>query len=125
MLVFKVACTLTRTGQVETGVHVFELLLEDFPTKNITLTYADGATERWDLNSAPLCSLKLQFSVEGKKSSWNQKKGEKKLETRRSLCLVSVSQSFLRSSAARLIAPCPSSCLRRLLTAASFTPPWA
>ncbi|CAF92912.1 unnamed protein product, partial [Tetraodon nigroviridis] len=57
-------CTLTRTGQVEAGVHVFELMLEDFPATNITLSYADGTRERRDLSSAPLCRVKLQFSVE-------------------------------------------------------------
>lgn len=59
------------TGQVATGVHVFELMLEDFPTKNITLTHADGTTEhRTALNtsSGPLCRVKLQFPVEGEKS---------------------------------------------------------
>lgn len=125
MLVFKVACTLTRTGRVETGVHVFEVMLEDFPTRNITLTYVDGAMERRDLSSAPLCRVKLQFSVEGRRTCWDRKTGEKKLERTTSLCLVSVSQSFLRSSAVRLIAPCRCSCLRLLLTAAFFTPPWA
>lgn len=59
---------LTRTGQVQTGVHAFEVILEDFPTTNITLTHADGTTERRDaLSSAPLCRVKLQFSVEGEK----------------------------------------------------------
>lgn len=65
---------LTRTGQVETGVHVFEVMLEDFPTKNITLTYANGTKERRDLSSAPLCRVKLQFSVEGEKSCSTPKK---------------------------------------------------
>lgn len=78
MLVFKAACTLTRRGQVQTGVHVFELMLEDFPTRNITLTYANGTTGRWNLSSAPLCSLKLQFSLEGEKSCSHQKKGKKR-----------------------------------------------
>lgn len=68
MLLFKATCTLTRTGRVEAGVHVFEVMLEDFPTRNITLTYADGATERRDLSSAPLCRVKLQFSVEGERT---------------------------------------------------------
>ncbi|TWW67595.1 uncharacterized protein LOC130514772 [Takifugu flavidus] len=60
-------CTLTRTGQVETGVHVFELMLEDFPSKNITLSHADGTTEQrtaLNMSSEPLCRVKLQFSVE-------------------------------------------------------------
>ncbi|GAA6222947.1 uncharacterized protein LOC108894180 isoform X2 [Lates japonicus] len=58
-------CTLTSSGQVSVGVHVFELLLEDFSTKNITLTYADGTSVfRENMNSPPLCRVKLQFSVE-------------------------------------------------------------
>ncbi len=66
---FQTACTLTSTGQVDVGVHVFELMLEDFSTKNITLTYADGTStfqEPSDTNSSPLCKVKLQFSVESK-----------------------------------------------------------
>ncbi|KAI3377081.1 hypothetical protein L3Q82_000053 [Scortum barcoo] len=62
------ACTLTSTGQISVGVHVFELMLEDFPTKNITLTYADGRStfrEASNTNSpSALCRVKLQFSVE-------------------------------------------------------------
>ncbi|KAM9367046.1 uncharacterized protein ABDE67_006183 [Symphorus nematophorus] len=61
------SCTLKTTGQVGTGVHVFELMLEDFSTKNITLTYADGTSqfrEPSDLNSPPLCKVRLQFSME-------------------------------------------------------------
>ncbi|XP_040890553.1 uncharacterized protein LOC121179666 [Toxotes jaculatrix] len=60
-------CALTSTGQVDVGVQVFELMLEDFSTKNITLTYADGTSafrEASDMNAPPLCKVKLQFSVE-------------------------------------------------------------
>ncbi|XP_039993647.1 uncharacterized protein LOC120795639 [Xiphias gladius] len=63
----KATCTLTSTGQVDPGVRVFELMLEDFPTQDITLTYADGTSafrEAFDVNSPPLCKVKLQFSVE-------------------------------------------------------------
>ncbi|XP_037835879.1 uncharacterized protein LOC108250990 isoform X2 [Kryptolebias marmoratus] len=63
----KSACTLTSTGRIQTGVHVLELMLEDFPTKNITLTYADGTSmsrAASDLSSPPLCKTKLQFSME-------------------------------------------------------------
>ncbi|KAF3686761.1 CUB and zona pellucida-like domain-containing protein 1 [Channa argus] len=62
----EVGCTLTSTGQVSTGVHVFELILEDFPTQNITLTYTDGTSaflEAFEF-STPLCKVKLQFAVE-------------------------------------------------------------
>ncbi|XP_071345849.1 zona pellucida sperm-binding protein 2-like [Trachinotus anak] len=61
------SCTLTSTGQVDTGVQVFEVMLEDFSTTNITLTYADGTSvlrEASNTSLPPLCKLKLQFSVE-------------------------------------------------------------
>ncbi|AWP01051.1 putative deleted in malignant brain tumors 1 protein-like [Scophthalmus maximus] len=61
------ACSLTREGDVDVGVHVFELMLQDFPAKNITLTYADGSSVFRDASAAnpsPLCKVKLQFSVE-------------------------------------------------------------
>nr|XP_046253195.1 uncharacterized protein LOC124063507 [Scatophagus argus] len=61
------ACKLTSTSQVKVGVHMFELMLEDFPTRNITLTYADGTSafrEASNMNASPLCKVKLQFSVE-------------------------------------------------------------
>ncbi|XP_034534932.1 uncharacterized protein LOC117809478 [Notolabrus celidotus] len=60
-------CTLKSSGQVGVGVHVFELMLEDFPSKNITLTYADGSTVFQDVNNkdrSPLCKVKLQFAME-------------------------------------------------------------
>ncbi|XP_078111627.1 uncharacterized protein LOC144521141 [Sander vitreus] len=60
-------CTLKTTGQVDIGVHVFELMLEDSSRKNITLTYADGTSafrKASDINSPPLCKVKLQFSME-------------------------------------------------------------
>ncbi|XP_047436360.1 uncharacterized protein LOC125005227 [Mugil cephalus] len=61
----KTACTLIRTGEVQTGVHVFELMLEDFSTQNITVTYADGTTVfRTSSDTSPLCRVKLQFSLE-------------------------------------------------------------
>lgn len=62
-------CTLTSTGQVGIGVHVFEMMLGDYPTTNITLTYADGSSvyrEASNMNSPPLCKVMLQFSVESK-----------------------------------------------------------
>lgn len=61
------SCTLKISGQVGVGVHVFEMMLEDFPTKNITLTYADGTSEyreALNMTSPPLCKVKLQFTVE-------------------------------------------------------------
>ncbi|XP_027136823.1 uncharacterized protein LOC109142424 isoform X1 [Larimichthys crocea] len=61
------SCTLTSTGQVVVGVHVFEVMLEDFPTKNVTMTYADGSSEHREASNTtlpPLCKVKLQFSME-------------------------------------------------------------
>ncbi|KAM7405642.1 hypothetical protein PAMP_000076 [Pampus punctatissimus] len=63
----KTTCTLSSTGQLDVGVHVFEVILEDFPTKSINLIYADGTSVVWDSSdttSSPLCSIKLQFSLE-------------------------------------------------------------
>lgn len=57
------------SGQVQVGVHVFEVMLEDFPTKNITLTFANGAQqvlEASNMTGSPLCRVKLQFSVQSK-----------------------------------------------------------
>lgn len=62
-------CSLTTTGQVATGVHVFEVILQDFPSKNITMTYADGTSvfrKASDMTLPPLCKVKLQFSLESK-----------------------------------------------------------
>ncbi|XP_059202401.1 uncharacterized protein LOC131981894 [Centropristis striata] len=61
------SCTLAAAGQVAVGVHVLELTLEDFPSKNVTLTYADGTSvlrEASDMNAPSLCKVKLQFSLE-------------------------------------------------------------
>ncbi|XP_041835172.1 uncharacterized protein LOC121635843 [Melanotaenia boesemani] len=63
----KKTCTLSRSGQIQTGIHVFELMMEDFSTRNITLTYTDGTSvfrDASDRNSPPLCKVKLQFSME-------------------------------------------------------------
>ncbi|XP_069383924.1 uncharacterized protein [Paralichthys olivaceus] len=63
----KAACTLTRAGNISVGVQVFELMLEDFPSGNITVTYADGSSVVHNVSavkSSPLCKVKLQFSVQ-------------------------------------------------------------
>ncbi|XP_024118952.1 uncharacterized protein LOC112140283 [Oryzias melastigma] len=58
-------CTLESDGQVQAGVHVFEVMVEDFPSKNITLTYRDGTSAlRAGSDSTPLCRVKLQFVIE-------------------------------------------------------------
>lgn len=47
-------------------MHVFEVMVEDFPSKNITLTYRDGTSAlRAGSDSTPLCRVKLQFVIEG------------------------------------------------------------
>lgn len=61
------ACTLTKTGSITTGVHLFVLTMEDVTTKNITMTYADKTTayrKESDTSLPPLCKVKVQFSVE-------------------------------------------------------------
>lgn len=60
------SCTLMSTGQVPVGVYVFEVILEDFPTKNVTVTYNNGEKELFSMTSSPLCKVTLQFSVESK-----------------------------------------------------------
>lgn len=59
---------MTSTGQVAVGVHVFDVMLKDFSRENLTLTYPDGHSV--DVNafnySSPLCTVKVQFSVESK-----------------------------------------------------------
>ncbi|XP_070821654.1 uncharacterized protein [Chaetodon trifascialis] len=59
-------CTLMSTGEVDVGLHVFEIEVEDFPAESINLTYKDGASEVWEPSdmSPPLCKLSLQFTLE-------------------------------------------------------------
>lgn len=60
-------CMLIKDGDISVGAHVFELMLEDFPTRNITLSYQDGISVFRDVSDAnlkPLCRVKLQFSLE-------------------------------------------------------------
>lgn len=60
---------LTSTGEVAVGVHVFEIMLEDYPTETINLTYRNGTSEIWDASdsaAASLCKLTLQFSLDSK-----------------------------------------------------------
>ncbi|XP_068506585.1 uncharacterized protein [Syngnathus scovelli] len=60
-------CTLEKTGHVRDGVYVFEIMLMDFPTQRISLSYANGTSTYWekaDENASPLCKLKLQFLLE-------------------------------------------------------------
>ncbi|KAG9334526.1 hypothetical protein JZ751_007525 [Albula glossodonta] len=65
-------CALQMHGTPGLGVHVFELVLEDYPVQPITLSYRDGSfTPRSPLNLSlsdshlmPLSQLPLQFAVE-------------------------------------------------------------
>nr|XP_057933858.1 uncharacterized protein LOC131132337 [Doryrhamphus excisus] len=60
-------CTLHKTGEVGVGVYVFEVMLEDFPTKNVNLSYANGTSTYRDAHngSSPhLCSVEVQFLLE-------------------------------------------------------------
>ncbi|XP_051919860.1 uncharacterized protein LOC127599722 isoform X1 [Hippocampus zosterae] len=60
-------CALEKTGHVSEGVYVFEVMLQDFPTKRISLSNGNGTLKYWetsDENASPLCKLKLQFLLE-------------------------------------------------------------
>ncbi|KAI7802151.1 uncharacterized protein LOC130562808 [Triplophysa rosa] len=65
------SCTLHRTGSLDVGLHVFELMLEDYPVSEITVTNSDGVSSVKDafnltVNSNPtaLGQVPLQFAVE-------------------------------------------------------------
>ncbi|CAN9506617.1 unnamed protein product [Ophioblennius macclurei] len=55
------SCTISSSGEVQTGVHVMEVMLEDFPVNNLTVSYQDGSSVSTPL---PLCRVKLQFAVQ-------------------------------------------------------------
>ncbi|KAK6473025.1 hypothetical protein HHUSO_G27676 [Huso huso] len=61
------ACILSFSGSSSSGVHMFELVLEDFPRQNTTLKYHDGtSTVKYPLSqdaSDPLSKIPLQFLV--------------------------------------------------------------
>ncbi|XP_057707332.1 uncharacterized protein LOC130925722 [Corythoichthys intestinalis] len=60
-------CTLEKTGYISDGVYVFEVMLKDFPTQKISLSYANGKLTNWENmneNVSPLCQIKLQFLLE-------------------------------------------------------------
>ncbi|XP_041073764.1 uncharacterized protein LOC121294267 [Polyodon spathula] len=61
------ACSLSFSGSSSPGVHVFELVLEDFPRQNTTLKYNDGtSTVKYPVSlnaSDPLSKIPLQFLV--------------------------------------------------------------
>ncbi|KAJ8251999.1 hypothetical protein COCON_G00213110 [Conger conger] len=56
-------CTLQLNKTTSVGVHVYKLVVEDFPAEAITLSYSDGTSSaRNPLD--PLSQLPLQFAVE-------------------------------------------------------------
>ncbi|KAK1159639.1 hypothetical protein AOXY_G21008 [Acipenser oxyrinchus oxyrinchus] len=61
------ACILSFSGSSSSGVHMFELVLEDFPRQNTTLKYHDGtSTVKYPVSqdaSDPLSKIPLQFLV--------------------------------------------------------------
>ncbi|XP_071387953.1 uncharacterized protein [Centroberyx affinis] len=64
-------CTVKTKGQLGVGVHVFDVVLEDFSTQNVTLSYADGTSafrEAFNKSSSnnlpPFCQVALQFTLE-------------------------------------------------------------
>lgn len=60
-------CSLSATGTLSVGVHVFEVQLEDYPIRNINVSYPDGTVELIDVSKVdlgPLCTVKMLFSLE-------------------------------------------------------------
>ncbi|KAK2894451.1 hypothetical protein Q8A67_011680 [Cirrhinus molitorella] len=59
------SCTLRKEGSLNQGVHVFELILEDYPISNITVTDDNGVSNAHNLdNPTALSQVPLQFAVE-------------------------------------------------------------
>ncbi|XP_062405710.1 uncharacterized protein LOC134095993 [Sardina pilchardus] len=64
-------CVLTENGSLPVGTHVFEMILEDYPEEDITITYTDGTSsvrhklnKTAMLNPSPISQIPLQFTVE-------------------------------------------------------------
>ncbi|XP_056135387.1 ZP domain-containing protein-like [Lampris incognitus] len=64
-------CTVKLKGNAGLGVHVFDLLLEDFPRRDVTLSYADGTSSvrtafnaSSNADSPPFSRVSLQFTLE-------------------------------------------------------------
>ncbi len=54
-----------RQNALDVGVHVFELMLEDYPVSNITVTDGSGVSSVSDSrNTTALSQVPLQFAVE-------------------------------------------------------------
>lgn len=62
---FQDTCMLNNTAPLDLGVHVFTVVLEDFPTHNISVMYNNGKKEHFSKTSPPLCKVTMQFSLEG------------------------------------------------------------
>ncbi|XP_048024068.1 CUB and zona pellucida-like domain-containing protein 1 [Megalobrama amblycephala] len=63
----KESCTLHRGDSLALGVHVFELILEDYPVSNITVMGDNGVfsvSNASDSNPTALSQVPLQFGVE-------------------------------------------------------------
>ncbi|XP_077100212.1 uncharacterized protein LOC143751543 [Siphateles boraxobius] len=65
------SCTLSSTGTLDLGLHVFEFTMEDYPVSNITLTKENGISSvrnpynpTANTDSTPLSQVPLQFGVE-------------------------------------------------------------
>ncbi|XP_023675544.1 uncharacterized protein [Paramormyrops kingsleyae] len=57
-------CDLYINGSSSLGMHVFDMVVEDYPTEIITLSYNDGETSVRNPGSMPLSQLPLQFSIQ-------------------------------------------------------------
>ncbi|KAJ0056429.1 hypothetical protein NL108_007439, partial [Boleophthalmus pectinirostris] len=60
-------CSLTASGNLSVGLHVFEVMMQDFPVKDIQMTYSQGPKVYLnvsDPNLEPMCSVKMLFSLE-------------------------------------------------------------
>ncbi|XP_041917822.1 deleted in malignant brain tumors 1 protein-like isoform X1 [Alosa sapidissima] len=64
-------CVLNGNGSLSVGTHVFEMILEDYPKEDITITYTDGTSsvrhhlnKTAMLNPSPISQIPLQFTVE-------------------------------------------------------------
>lgn len=70
-------CTLSNSVNATRGFYAFELVMEDYPTQNITLNYTAMAPAVRSpfvnsSSSSPLSKIPLQFAVEGTVHCWNQ-----------------------------------------------------
>ncbi|KAL2088582.1 hypothetical protein ACEWY4_015481 [Coilia grayii] len=71
-------CILRGNGSVPVGTHVFEMVLEDYPRKDITIMYTNGTSfikhslnETAMTNSSPISQIPLQFTLEVLSSAEN------------------------------------------------------